>query len=147
MEMFISDHGKMIKLMVLVYTHTKMVLDMKESGKMTNSMERVLKLGPTKHLTKDFMLREKSTGLVCLHGRTAVLTKAPLSITISKGMVATDGLMEEFTKAAGKITRCMEVAFLLGLMDAHMKALTSTTKKKDKALLLGPTIESMLGHG
>lgn len=37
--------GKMIKLMVMVFTHILMVLDMKENGRMTSSMDMVLKDG------------------------------------------------------------------------------------------------------
>ena len=133
--------------MVLASTLTKMAQDMKESGKMINSMEKGSKLGQIKPLTKVCTLKGKSMELVSSLGRTVALIKDLLSTTTSRATAATNGLTVVCTKAAGKTTKCMEVDFSLGPTDVLMKGHTLTIRRKVLALLLGRTTANTLGLG
>ena len=95
----------MIKPTVLASIITKMELNIKASGKMTNKLEKVLKLGQMVYFTKETTLKAKSTDKVILIGLMAAATKVRLLTTTSRATAATDGLMAECTKASGKTTR------------------------------------------
>ena len=106
----------MIKLTVLASILTKMELYIKASGKKTNNMEKVQKIGQTVHFTKECILKAKSTAKVILIGLMAAATKVRLLRTTWRATAYTDGLMAECTKANGKTTRCTEAGISLFLM-------------------------------
>ena len=55
MGMFMTEIGKMIKLMGLEYIHILMEQGMKANGRKTNNMEKVLKRGTMELLIKELM--------------------------------------------------------------------------------------------
>ena len=55
MEMFMTEIGKMIKLMGLEYIHILMEQGMKANGRKINNMEKVLKRGTMELLIKELM--------------------------------------------------------------------------------------------
>lgn len=71
-----TDIGKTIKPTVREYTRTWMVQDMKASGKKTNNMEKVWKLGLMAQVTRVITWKARSTVLVNSLGLMAQLMKA-----------------------------------------------------------------------
>ena len=90
-----KENGKMTKLMDTEFTNILMDQNMKATGKMTSSMEMVLKLGRTKLVSKDNMLQEKSMELENLFGLMEVLSLEILLKITSKVMKNTIGQTEE----------------------------------------------------
>jgi len=68
MEMYKKEHGKMIKLMVGVYKHIQMVLNMSVIGKKINKMKKGLKHGQMVLYKMVIMNLERNTDLVHLIG-------------------------------------------------------------------------------
>jgi len=61
MEMFTTENGKMIRLMVTAYTITPTVLDTKVNGLKTNNTEEAKKFGQTALNTKVTIKKERNT--------------------------------------------------------------------------------------
>jgi len=78
MEMFIQANGKTIKLTESEFTHILMVHDMRDVGRKINSMVKVLKLGQMVQVTKEPMLKVKSTVSAASHGLIPVHIQAIL---------------------------------------------------------------------
>jgi hypothetical protein len=78
-----------------------MALNIRDIGKKTNNMEKVLKLGQTEHNTKVSMYKAKSMEADNLYGLTKVLTMDNLLKITFKALENTIGLMVENTKDHG----------------------------------------------
>ena len=83
----------MTKQRVTVGIHTWMELNMKASGKKTNSMAKGKNSGQMEHSMKVTMCMERNMVEASLYGLMGLCMKANLSITTSKGMDSIPGQM------------------------------------------------------
>jgi hypothetical protein len=142
-ETYTLDRGKKIKLMVSAFTLIRMAPDTRVTGKMTSSMEMVLRLGRTKHLTRETTLMERSKEQASSPGLMAAHTKVRSWTITLRASVATSGRTIVYSRETGRAIKCTAMVFSPGPMVVRMKASTLTTKKKAKVLLPGPTTDSM----
>lgn len=110
----------MIKPTVMELIPTPMDLSIKEDGKMTSSMVKVLKNGLTVHPTKGTTLMERNTALVSLFGAMEVPTQVNSSTTISMAKVFTNGMMEESSMESGRTTKWRDTVPSLGQTTGSM---------------------------
>jgi len=130
MEMYKKEHGKMIKLMVGVYKHIQMVLNMSVIGKKINKMEKGLKHGQMVLNKMVNMSLERNTELVHLIGLMEVYMRDIFMIIIYKEEVNKHGVIIEFMKENGKITKCMEMEYLNGQTEENRMENILTIKSK-----------------
>lgn len=131
--------GSMTKLMALEYTCIKMEPNMKDIGRMTYSMAKVLKNGATDHHMMENIFKAKSMVTAIISGTMALSTRG-IGVKIRlKGKEPILGLMVDYTWATGKLITCTEKASIPGLMEENMTANTRMTKRKDSESILGLT--------
>jgi hypothetical protein len=147
MGMFITESGRMTKLMALVFTITQMVQDMKVNGLRTNSMVKAKKSGLIMLATKAIIRKVRSMDTANSYGLMDQLILEPLSITILKEQASTLGLMDVNLMVSGVTIRCTEVECLLGLTADVMKESTLMIRSTVMVSLLGPMDVSMKVSG
>lgn len=142
-EMFSKANGLTIKPMVGVFMFTRMVLDMKVSGKMIFSTAKVKKSGPTTQSTKAAIMKVRSMEEVSTFGKTVQVMMATGMKTESKVKEFTNGRTEEPIPDNGKIIICTATESTLGQMVADMKVNTKWIKSMAMVSTVGPTEEFM----
>ena len=98
---------------------------------MTNSMEKVLKLGRMEHATLDSFLRIKSMVMAYFSGWMGIALKASSNITTSRVLEHTFGQMVGATLGTGYQIKCMEKENSPGQMAGFTKVNITTTRNKD----------------
>lgn len=122
--MFMTESGKMTKLMVMAIIITLMEPVMKVNGTRTSSMARVKRSGLTVPTTKVSILMERSMDKACSTGQMDLLTMASSLTTTFKATESTPGLMAESIKDNGSVIKCTELESSLGLMVAGTRGNT-----------------------
>jgi hypothetical protein len=140
--------GFPIKLKVMEFTLTWMVLNTKANGRRINSTVRVKRHGQTVQCTKVTISMERNTASVTSSGVMARYTRGNSTTTILKVKVNTDGQMAGHSEASGRITKCMVGVCSHGQMEGSMKASTLRIKNKAKGhstgLMAGDTSDNGL---
>ena len=145
--MFITESGKMTKLMVLEFTTTLMVPDMKGGGSKINNMARARRSGQIMLAMRVNIKTERSMVMASSCGLTGLLTRAISLTTISTDKVFTLGLMVVNMTVSGITIRCMALAFSLGMTVENTRENTLTIRSKDKAFLPGLMDVNTKGSG
>lgn len=147
MVMFTRVNGVTIKLMALVDICILMVLNTKDIGKKTNSMDKAKRLGPMELNMKVTMSRAKKTAEVNSDGLMNQHTMANSLTTISTVLVFTFGQILASTTANGKITKCTEREYSLGLMEENTKVTTTMTRNRAMEFSLGLMVVDTKDNG
>ena len=147
MEIFMMAIGKMIKLMALEFIPTWTVLDMKVSGRKTNSTEMDWKRGLIMLHTRASMLTEGNTELVASHGLTSLNTMENLKIIILKEEAFMNGQTEECTTVSGTTTKWKATECFHGPTTEDTKDSMLTIKRKVTGFSFGPMAENTTDNG
>ena len=155
MEISLKENGLMIKLMVMVFTFIRMVLDMKVNGKMifstgsekkygqitvsmrvttqkVRNMEKVFISGKMDQCTMETGLKTELKALENTNGKMAVCILENGKITICMVKVFIPGLMEGDMKVNTKWIRNMALEFTSGQTDVYMKVIGSTASNTEQ---------------
>ena len=97
-------NGKTTRLTDSVFTSMPMDLDMKATGKMINSMAKVMSLGLMEANTLVNMLTQRNTAKVNIYGQMATDTSATGVTMPLMEMVSISGLMADLTVDNGRTT-------------------------------------------
>ena len=116
MVTFIRASGLTTKPTGLASTFTMMVPFIRVTGRMTNSMDMVLKLGLMKLATKELTLMDLNMAKVPFAGRTALVTQDNSVVTTSQVLANTSGAMGATMKASGMRIKCTATESLSGMM-------------------------------
>ena len=111
MEMYMRVSGRMIKHTEWVTTSTQMGQLTMENGKMINSMERELKLGPTVQSTKDSTMKARNTEKGLFNLLTAASTLGTSNLTKYLEKENMYGQMVSHMKVNGRRIKCMDMEF------------------------------------
>lgn len=148
MRMVISmkESGKMTSQMGLENTSTLMVSFTRDSGKTTNSMAEESRFGPTDKNMKANSTRASNQARESLDSTTDLITKGSSITTKFMAKVifvlfqeSTTGFKTENTSDSGRTIRCMERVVWNGRTEKSMKATMRMTKNMDSAPLAGLT--------
>ncbi len=102
------------------FTFIKMVLDMKESGKMINYMVQDMNLGQMAQIIKVVMQEEKNKVKENINGQMAQLMMANGMIILLMDTEFIIGKMADLMKEIGQIIKCMVKVFILGMTEENI---------------------------
>lgn len=137
----------MIRQRVMVFTHIKMELNIKDLGRMTNSMEQEKRHGQMELHMRGIMCLVKSMEEVHLYGQMDLFIMANFNIIILRELVNINGLMVDLITVIGKIIKCMDRVYSFGLMEEDMKENILKTKRQAMESFTGLMEENMQVNG
>ena len=121
MEIFMTEIGKMIKLMDMGSILMQMVLSMLDIGMTINSMGRELKLGQMVHVIKGAINQVKNMVLANFYGPISPHMKGNSSKTTYKARENIAGQTEELTQEIGKTTKWTDKDYSHGQIIENIK--------------------------
>ena len=144
---FMMVTGKMIRIMDLVNTLTRMVLSTKVIGWTINNMAKARSIGLMAPNMKVSISTEKRMDTVSFCGLIDPVIVVSSSIIIFTAKELIHGLMEEFIMEIGSRTKCMEKEYSHGLTVVNMKVNTLMTRNKDMEFSIGQMVDSTMDTG